>query len=464
MAEVKLISLPYESTLARLFPKFSDLPYPILFDSNYESFSDTRWDILSAAPLAVLDAQAQQFALNWFVEPLFETQVTDNPMTLLTELVDIITQQPWADDCSLVFNGGLLGYYGYEAGRYVERLPENVIEDVQLPTILLGLYGWAIVTDHLEKTTTLVVTPWCQMSEAELLARLTQADDPALAKPFELHTAFAANMSAAGYAERFHKVQAYIQAGDCYQVNLTQRFSAPYTGQTWQAYLAVKDACPTPFGAYFQLPDGRAVSSHSPERFILCDNGRVESKPIKGTRPRGATPAEDQAYADELMASQKDRAENLMIVDLLRNDLGKNCVTGSVKVPKLFDLESYANVHHMVSTVEGRIDKKGDALKVFQESFPGGSITGAPKVRAMEIIDELEPHERSAYCGSMIYFGCNGQMDSSITIRTLIADGQKIHCWAGGGLVADSVCEEEYQETFTKIGRLTHTLEKEFLR
>ena len=464
MAEVKLISLPYESTLTRLFHKFSDLPYPILFDSNVEAFADTRWDILSAAPLAVLEAHAKEFALSWSVEPLFETHSTDNPMLLLSELVEILTKQSWADDTSLVFNGGLLGYYGYEAGRYVERLPENVIEDVQLPTILLGLYGWAIVTDHQEKTTVLVITPWCQFSENELLARLAQLDDSNLSKPFHLESPFVANMSAEGYAERFYKVQDYIQAGDCYQVNLTQRFSAPYSGQTWQAYLAVKASCPTPFGAYFQLPDGRAVSSHSPERFILCDNGRIESKPIKGTRPRGATPTEDQAYADELMASEKDRAENLMIVDLLRNDLGKNCVTGSVKVPKLFALESYANVHHMVSTIEGRIEKKSDALKVFQESFPGGSITGAPKVRAMEIIDELEPHERSAYCGSMIYFGCNGQMDSSIMIRTLIADGQKIHCWAGGGLVADSVCEEEYQETFTKIGRLTHTLEKEFLR
>lgn len=464
MAEVKLISLPYESTLARLFPKFSDLSYPILFDSNHASFSDTRWDILSAAPLAVVNAQGSDFSLEWFVEPLVQTNVTDNPMNLLTELVEFITSQPWSTDTSLAFNGGLLGYYSYEAGRYVETLPQNVIEDVQLPHILLGLYGWALVTDHHKQLTTLIVTPWCQFSEAELTERLTRDDDPTLNAEFSLNSTFKANMTAEGYAKRFQKVQDYIQAGDCYQVNLTQRFSASYQGQTWPAYLALKESCPTPFGAYFQLPDGRAVLSHSPERFILCDNGRVESKPIKGTRPRGATTEEDQALADELLASQKDRAENLMIVDLLRNDLGKNCVTGSVKVPKLFALESYANVHHMVSTVEGRIEKKGDALKVFQESFPGGSITGAPKVRAMQIIDELEPHERSVYCGSMIYFGCNGQMDSSITIRTLIADGQKIHCWAGGGLVADSVCQEEYQETFTKIGRLTHTLETLFLR
>jgi para-aminobenzoate synthetase component 1 len=164
------------------------------------------------------------------------------------------------------------------------------------------------------------------------------------------------------------------------------------------------------------------------------------------------------------MNSEKDRAENLMIVDLLRNDLGRTCVTGSVSVPKLFALESYPNVHHLVSTVSGRVNQRHDPVRVFHESFPGGSITGAPKVRSMEIIDELEPHQRSAYCGAFVYFSCNGQMDSNITIRTLVADGENIHCWAGGGIVADSIGLEEYQETFTKVGKLTHTLEDSFLR
>ena len=463
MSEVKLIRLPYESSLARLYPAVQDLDYPILLDSNHDSFSDTRWDILSAAPIATLTAQGTSSDLMWHTPAPFELSNQENPMDTLRLMVEEITNQPWSDDVTLPFNGGLLGYYGYEAGRYVEQLPESVIEDVHLPTLLVGLYGWALISDHQTKTTSLVMTPWCQFDEQTLLDRLTKLT-PDKTVPFSLHSAFEANMSAQGYAERFEKVKNYIKAGDCYQVNLTQRFSASYEGDTWSAYLALKAVCPTPFSAYFKLPDGRAVLSHSPERFILCDQGRVESKPIKGTRARGENAKQDAALAEELLASEKDRAENLMIVDLLRNDLGKNCVTGSVKVPILFGLESYANVHHMVSTVEGRVAKKADALTVFQEGFPGGSITGAPKVRAMEIIDELEPHERSVYCGSMIYFGCNGQMDSSITIRTLVADGQKIHCWAGGGLVADSICEEEYQETFTKIGRLTHTLEKEFLR
>ena len=464
MAEVKLISLPYESTLARLYPAVQSLGYPILLDSNHCSFPDTRWDILSAGPLATLSSYGESSHLEWHTSSTpFELTPQANPMDTLSLLVEKITSQAWSNNTSLPFNGGLLGYYGYEAGRYVEKLPETVIEDVNLPTIMMGLYGWAVVSDHQEKTTTLILTPWCQYHETDLIEQLRSHTQPSKS-PFSLLQPFQANMSAQSYAERFKKVKAYIDAGDCYQVNLTQRFSAPYEGDTWQAYLSLKDVCPTPFSAYLKLPDGRAISSHSPERFILCDNGRIESKPIKGTRARGENKLQDAALAEELLSSEKDRAENLMIVDLLRNDLGKNCITGSVKVPILFGLESYANVHHMVSTVEGKIAHKADALKVFQEGFPGGSITGAPKVRAMQIIDELEPHERSAYCGSFIYFGCNGQMDSSITIRTLVFDGQKAHCWAGGGLVADSVCEEEYQETFTKIGRLTHTLEKEFLR
>lgn len=465
MSEVRRISLPYETSLTTLFPKISDLPYPILLDSNHDHFPDTRFDILSAAPLAVLSASSDEHQLEWFSEPCINIADNSSPLILIENIVECMSQQPWATEEQTGFIGGLLGYYGYEAGRYVETLPRTVNEDVGMPVILLGLYGWAVVTDHQQQTTTLILTPWSQLDEASLYDRFTSPEpNSPQASTFRLSGAFNANMSAEGYAERFAKVQDYIQAGDCYQVNLAQRFSAPYKGAPWDAYLALKASCPTPFGAYLQLPDGRAVLSHSPERFIQSHAGRVESKPIKGTRPRGLTPAEDQAFAEELMNSEKDRAENLMIVDLLRNDLGRNCVTGSVKVPKLFALESYANVHHMVSTVEGRVAKPSEAIKVFQESFPGGSITGAPKVRSMEIIDELEPNERSVYCGSILYFSSNSEMDSSITIRTLVADGEKIHCWAGGGLVADSNGAEEYQETFTKVGNLTHTLEKEFLR
>lgn len=474
MSEVEYVNLPYQPSLLSFFSAVRDLPYPALLDSNHEHFPDTDFDILVAAPLARIHPAKGSQPITWFTTPLYSLSQTDNPLSLLNELMSRICQEPWAISApkDLPFIGGLLGYYGYESGHYVEQLPDTVEHDIQLDDLSLGMYAWAVVTSHQKKNTQLILSPWCDSeTAADLINRFTSACDDVLVKhelhhsnSFSLTTPFASNMSDTDYADRFAAVQGYIQSGDCYQVNLAQRFSSTYQGDTFTAYHALRDACPTPFAAYLQLPNEQSLLSHSPERFLLCDRGRVESKPIKGTIARGKTPEEDQANADQLMASTKDKAENLMIVDLLRNDLGRTCLTGSIKVPKLFALESYANVHHLVSTVEGRIDQADQAIQVFHQSFPGGSITGAPKIRSMEIIDELEPHQRSAYCGSIAYFSANGQMDSSITIRTLVADHGKLHCWAGGGLVADSKCQEEYQETFTKVGKLTHTLEQDFLK
>jgi len=478
MSEIKRINLPYQSNLLAFYAAVRDLPYPALLDSNHEHFSDTRFDILVANPIARIHGNHQQAdqsdVIQWTGTPLYTLSEQQNPMALLNELMSRICQESWAQSApkDLPFTGGLLGYYGYESGHYVEQLPDSVSHDIQLDTFNMGLYGWAVVTHHQTQKTELIYTPWCHEDEvSQLINRFTSASDDVLVHhdllekhAFQLTSGFTSNMTAEDYANKFAKVQDYIQAGDCYQVNLAQRFTAQYQGDTFTAYQALRQVCPTPFSAYLELSAQQSVLSHSPERFLLCDQGRVESKPIKGTIARGETPQQDQANAETLLSSEKDRAENLMIVDLLRNDLGRTCLTGSIKVPKLFALESYANVHHLVSTVEGRIDKAEQSIHVFQQSFPGGSITGAPKIRAMEVIDELEPHQRSAYCGSIVYFSSNGQMDSSITIRTLVADQGKLHCWAGGGLVADSKCEEEYQETFTKVGKLTHTLERDFLK
>ncbi|RNF52142.1 aminodeoxychorismate synthase component I [Marinomonas hwangdonensis] len=474
MSEIKQISLPYQASLLSFFSAVRDLPFPALLDSNHQHFPDTQYDILVANPLACVHPDQQKEPITWYTKPLYELSHTDNPLTLLNELMSAICQEPWAKSApkNVPFVGGLLGYYGYESGHFVEQLPDTVEHDILLDSLNVGLYAWAVVTSHQQKTTQLVLSPWCDSDcVADLINRFTSACDDVLVKQelnqvntFSLQTPFLSNMTAEDYANKFAQVQEYIQSGDCYQVNLAQRFTSTYQGDTFSAYQTLREACPTPFAAYMELSDNQSVLSHSPERFLLCDQGRVESKPIKGTVARGKTPEEDQANADWLVSSTKDRAENLMIVDLLRNDLGRTCLTGSIKVPKLFALESFANVHHLVSTVEGRIDQADQAIRVFHHSFPGGSITGAPKIRAMQIIDELEPHERSVYCGAIVYFSANGQMDSSITIRTLVADHGKLHCWAGGGLVADSQCEQEYQETFTKVGKLTHTLEQVFLK
>ncbi len=481
MSELKRVTLPYQASLLPFFQAVRDLPFPALLDSNHEHFPDTQYDILVANPLARIRPTSGFSSVETSIlwrngHALYDLQdfgnssneaTPANPIALLNELMTRICQEPWALSApkDLPFTGGLLGYYGYESGHFVEQLPDSVIHDIHLDTLDIGLFGWAVITSHTNKTTELIVTPWCDETEsADILKRLTQVNTTTQVHGFTLKAPFRSNMTAKDYAEKFAKVQDYIQSGDCYQVNLAQRFSSQYQGDTFHAYQTLREVCPTPFSAYIELSAEQSLLSHSPERFLLCDKGRVESKPIKGTMARGATPEEDKANADWLLASEKNRSENLMIVDLLRNDLGRTCLTGSIKVPALFKLESYANVHHLVSTVEGQVDRADQAIRVFHQSFPGGSITGAPKIRAMQIIDELEPHERSVYCGSIAYFSANGQMDSSITIRTLVADHGVLHCWAGGGLVADSKCEEEYEETFTKVGKLTHTLENVFLK
>ncbi|WP_191602925.1 aminodeoxychorismate synthase component I [Marinomonas algicola] len=466
MTDIRLINLPYQEELLTLFESFRDLPLAILLDSNHKSFSDTRFDILVADPLAILEAQESDHSLVWRNAPLYNIEPIGTPFDTLETLIHTICKEPWAQKASkdLPFTGGVLGYFSYDSGRYLETLPHNTIQDVSIPKILAGLYGWAIISLHESQETLLVLTPWCDESlEQSVLDRIS-SEPPRTIDSFELHTAFSSNMTADMYQEKFNRVKHYIRAGDCYQVNLAQRFSAKCQGDSFEAYRTLREACPTPFSAYVNLDNNQAILSHSPERFVLCNDSQIESKPIKGTRPRGHTLEEDEKLAQELLESEKDRAENLMIVDLLRNDMGRSCITGSIKVPKLFFLESYANVHHLVSTITGEIANTWEHFTVFKNGFPGGSITGAPKIRSMEIIDELEPHTRSAYCGSIAYFSCNGQMDSSITIRTLIVDKDNIHCWAGGGLVLDSICDEEYQETFTKVGKLTHTLEVNFHR
>ena len=476
MTDITLVNLPYLEELISLYPFYRDLPHPILLDSNHPHFSDTECDILVADPLANLSAtlDSPHCKIAWRDQALFELDESLPVMESIESLMNKACQLDWAKqaDTSIPFTGGVIGYFGYDGGHFIENLPNTVNHDVKLPIIQAGLYGWAIISIHKTKQTFLMHTPWCNKAQIDnILARhhdyevskKRNQDTDLKDNSFQLKQNFKSNMSKLDYETKFEKVMQYIQAGDCYQVNLAQRFTSHYSGDTFSAYQSLRKSCPTPFSAYMEIDKLGSVLSHSPERFLQVNQGQVESKPIKGTRARGNTLAEDEALAQELLASTKDKAENLMIVDLLRNDMGRTCDTGSIKVPKLFALETYPNVHHLVSTITGSIQEKHKHFNVFRHSFPGGSITGAPKIRAMQIIDELEPHERSVYCGSIAYFSLNGQMDSSITIRSLVADRENIHCWAGGGLVADSKCEEEFRETFTKVKRLTHTLETEFL-
>ncbi len=437
--------LPYREDPAEYFSSIRKAPGAVLLDGGRPMSQRARYDLMSAWPLAALAPAADESA-NDFVQRLRAALAQLGPAEV-------------PDQCELPFAGGLMGYLSYDFGRRLERLPIQAVNDLHLPDAQLGLYAWALISDHQLGTSQLLFHPALPEAERQRLITLFETSVPDSAAPFSLLQDFAADFSEARYRQAFERIQGYIQAGDCYQVNFAQRFRAPCQGDPWTAYKALRHACPTPFAGYQTLGDGEAVLSLSPERFVRVHQGQVETRPIKGTRPRGKTSVEDRSLANELLTSEKDRAENLMIVDLLRNDLGRSCATGSVRVPELFVLESYPNVHHLVSSVTGTLAPGKDALDVLANSFPGGSITGAPKIRAMQIIDELEPTQRALYCGSLLYVDVRGEMDSSIAIRSLLIKDGQVSCWGGGGIVADSEWRSEYNESITKVRVLLQTLE-----
>lgn len=416
-------------SLADLFHNVAAQPWALLLDSC--AHPKSRYDFIFWQPEIVVD----------------------NATAWPKRLKALLTQLPKYDGPDhLPFQGGLAGAWSYDAGRALEHLPTHAQADIHLPEVAVGLYSRALIYDH-ESSTLWLLTP------ADELVSWRQFWQKAISTPvdttgFRLTGKWHSNMSQADYLTKFDQVQNYLRAGDCYQINLAQRFSVAYEGDEWFAYCRLRDANKAPYSAFMRLPNG-ALLSHSPERFLqVSAAGHVETKPIKGTRPRARDPERDQALAAELQSASKDRAENVMIVDLLRNDLSRVCRPDSVQVPKLFAIESYPAVHHLVSTVVGELQDPHQALDLLAACFPGGSITGAPKVRAMEIIDELEPQRRSFYCGSMGYFSQHGASDTNICIRTLVAEQGVLHCWAGGGLVVDSEGSAEYQETLDKVAKI----------
>lgn len=445
MPTCTLHPLPYQADPAAYFARIRQAPGAVLLDSARPGAVRGRFDLLSAWPLCTLTPDAEEDGQHY--------------LQRLREQLAGLGRAHLPAGVELPFAGGLIGYLSYDFGRRLERLPAIACDDLGLRDASLGLYAWALISDHQLQRSQLVFHPALPATERERLVALFEHDAPTATGAFRLAAPMRGDLAAEDYRQAFERVQQYIHAGDCYQINLTQRFRAPCQGDPWAAYQALRAACPTPFSGYQVLADGSALLSFSPERFIRVSQGEVETRPIKGTRARSSDPVQDAANAAELLASTKDRAENLMIVDLLRNDLGRSCATGSVQVPELFSLESYPNVHHMVSSVTGRLAPGKDALDLIAGSFPGGSITGAPKIRAMQIIDELEPSRRALYCGSLLYVDVRGEMDSSIAIRSLLVKDGQVCCWGGGAVVADSQWEAEYEESITKVRVLLQTLQ-----
>jgi para-aminobenzoate synthetase component 1 len=371
------------------------------------------------------------------------------------------------------FQGGVAGYLGYDWGAELERVQRPVERSSRLtPDVVLGLYDWVIAWDHLEEKAWIISTginpeaggpkqeneraaarlAWVQHQLARATPAITEHSKPTPAPPQP-------NFTRAEFESGVRRIRDYIAAGDVYQVNFAQRFQAAFTGVPLALYRRLRARNPAPFGAYLDY-DGTVVASISPERFLRVAAGSriVEARPIKGTRPRGSTPAKDTALARALHASAKDRAENVMIVDLLRNDLGKVCRTGSVEVPRLLALESHPTVHHLVSTVTGVLRDDADAFDLIRAAFPGGSVTGAPKIRAMEIIAELERGPRGVYCGAIGYVSVTGAMDLNIPIRTIVLRGGEASFHAGAGIVWDSEPAAEYQETLAKARTMIEAL------
>ncbi|MBS0351032.1 MAG: aminodeoxychorismate synthase component I [Proteobacteria bacterium] len=431
--------LPYFPDSNRLFLGFANQPFAVFLDSCERA----RFDIICANPIKTWIADQ---------EP---TQVFDIAKKIIQSYQINYSQIP--ED--LPFSVGLIGYFSYDLGYSLLNIKAQAKKDIGLPVAVLGFYEWSIIVDHLKKTCYLISLkppndPAIESVKQTIFSQTLERND------FILLEDFSPNMSKSQYAAAFDQVKAHIKAGDCYQINLAQRFSANYQGAPWLAYQNLKRRNPVPMAAYLNLPQGQ-ILSFSPERFLQVKAGQVLTQPIKGTSPRFEDPLEDSLSAQALLSSEKDRAENMMIVDLLRNDLGKCCHPGSIKVNQLCQLESLKNVHHLVSSITGKLEESQHPFDLLKQCFPGGSITGAPKKRAMEIIDQLEPHHRSAYCGSIAYCDIRGRFDSNILIRTLICYQHKIHCYGGGGLVHDSTVDKEYQEIHIKIHRLLSTLNQE---
>jgi len=468
--DIQILPLSYRSDSADWFAKLRHLPRALWLDSCHPGSPYGRYDILAAAPLCELQTRG---LISDFSTAGHSWSSTEDPFALLDRLLDKIAVSGVPE---LPFYGGALGYFGYDLGRRLESLPNSAVQDIELPEMSIGIYPWAIIQDHQRQSAWLVLNyaltgggqcapynfsdirqlccPEAGKPEFHDLKQILKSEE----YPFKIND-FKSNIKVESYQFALEKIHEYILAGDCYQVNFAQRFSADFRGDPLHAYLALRERLPSPFAGFMQLDHG-AVICLSPERFIRVQGRAVETKPIKGTIRRGSTQEEDTANASWLAASEKNRAENLMIVDLLRNDLSKHC--NQVRVPGFCELQSFANVHHLVSTVTAELRPGASPLDVLRDAFPGGSITGAPKIRAMEIIEELEPSRRSLYCGSLGYISCDGQLDTNIAIRTLVCNDQKIHCWGGGGIVADSDSASEYQESLAKVQVLMDSLMQQF--
>lgn len=474
----------------RCCEQLASLPYRVFLDSATRDARLGRYSFLTADPVAVIRSKGPR--TEWIDPASDQSRAVDgDPLTAVRAFLAPFASAPVPG--LPPFQGGAAGLVAYDWGLELERLPAPICDDLALDDVVLGIYDWVLAWDHVESRAWLISTgipavePAVRATRAaeraaDVLARLraepssqtaassvgSMCRPVAAASPapgahpvsgwWDPRLALRSSFTRRDYLDAVGRVRDYIVAGDIFQANLSQRFDAPLTEPAWSLYRRLRASSPAPFAAFVDFPDA-VVLSASPERFLRVDvTGSVETRPIKGTRPRGVGPEHDAALGQALVESPKDRAENLMIVDLMRNDLSRVCEPGSVRVSELFALERYATVYHLVSTIVGQLAPGADALDLLRAAFPGGSITGAPKLRAMEIIAELERRRRGVYCGAIGYWSLSGALDTNVAIRTAVTRGGRVYFSAGGGIVADSDPAGEYQETLDKARGLIAAL------
>lgn len=440
-----------------IYAAFKEHPYSFFLDSGMDHSKLGAYSFIGFAPFLVFKSKGAKLEITRDGKV---TKLTGNPFT---ELQKLLADYRLSYQAKFPFLGGAVGYFAYDLCHHLERLPRKAIDDVQIPDCHLGFYDGIIIMDHAANkvfAASLGLQAPAEQVVERIIAQIKAAEKMGVKLPYRRKThpvEFKASFTRDQYLQAVNRVKAYIKAGDIYQANLTQRFECDLEESPFELYLKLRSINPAPFAAFMDFGEGCIVSS-SPERFIRIAGRRVETRPIKGTRPRGQTAQEDRQNRAELLSSEKDKAELLMIVDLERNDLGRVCQSGTVKVEELFHLEEYATVYHLVATVTGVLKESCDAVDCLEAAFPGGSITGAPKIRAMEIIDELEPTQRNIYTGSIGYIGFNGNADLNIVIRTIVCKENKAYFQVGGGIVWDSDAELEYEEALHKARALLEAL------
>jgi para-aminobenzoate synthetase component 1 len=473
MNAIKTKEIPYSDPLY-LFNTLHQQKWSLLLDSAMQHTKYGRYSYIAFDPFQVMTAKNGRIMVDDELNACVE-----NPFGLLKAYLMQMSQMHLAE--LPPFQGGIAGIFSYDLYQYIDNIQSNQEDEQHIPDMAVGFYDVVISFDHIQQKAWIVSTGWPEQQDGKRLiraqARLNEVgnwfqsvlqvekDAQIESKPQKRQAVtqqlIESNFNAMSYAVAVEQVIEYIRAGDIFEANISQRFKAklPFDVSPYHLYQTLRANNPAPFAAFMNLGDICIVSA-SPERFLKLTEHHVETRPIKGTRPRSADKQQDELFVAELLSSEKDHAENVTIVDLLRNDLSKVCQDHSIQVTQLCALESYATVHHLVSVVEGQLKPNYDAVDLMQATFPGGSITGAPKIRAMEIIAEIEPTKRGLYCGCIGFMGFNGTMDMSIAIRTYTIKENIVTFQAGGAVVIDSLPDEEYCESLAKSKALHDALER----